>query len=356
MKVKLYNDIKDDMQMEVLARQDRVTDFSEGSIISAFLSAAASELEELYLRADEGFKNNMEALIMSMTGFQKRAGAKAKAQIVFYLAKPLSFDVTVPSGLRIAGKQAVFVTSAAALIAKGQTQSDPVSALCQSAGSQGNAAAGEICRLLDSAPYISGAANLLPASGGCDKESDEEAKRRFIEYFNGLGGSCRTSILSAAKSVEGAAFAKIVEHFPPQGVYNFTLYIDDGTGSPSAELLEAVRLAVEGGGTPENPGFKACGLQFKTAAPERRKIDLALTVFCGKQADAALLASQAASAAAAYIDGLNMGENLVMHKLISHCLEIEGIENVQVSSQCGAVIAAAAQEVLRAGQIKAAAQ
>jgi hypothetical protein len=65
--------------------------------------------------------------------------------------------------------------------------------------------------------------------------------RRFKYYINGLQGSNRYGIMAGVLGVEGVRSVSIDEHFPPKSnIYNFTVYVDDGTGSLTENLKNTV--------------------------------------------------------------------------------------------------------------------
>jgi uncharacterized phage protein gp47/JayE len=352
MDVKLFDAINEDMRAELIASQDAVTDFNEGSVLASLLSATASEIEECYLRSDEGYKNNLVYQIYSLFGIKKRNGTYATASLIFSLQTERTNNVNIPTGTRVqTAENIIFTTNQDAVILAGSLSSNNIPAACTAIGSIGNVASNTITNMLDGIPYIDRVTNPNPATGGTNGESDIEIAQRFQELIKGLGGAEKSGILNAVKSIEGVVLAKIVEHFPPSEVYNMTIYVDDGSGSPSQELLDEVLKVVEGDGSQEYPGYRAAGVRCRVRPPAVKSIDLTIFVQYETLIMPEAMNNEIKETAVRYINNLEMGESLIISRFISECMLI-GVNNLWIEGyNSGAVIAAAEQEVIRAANI-----
>ena len=69
--LKLFTSILEDMMNWVIANQNKVTDFNEGSVARSLLEAVALEVEQLYIRTRVGFD---DALVDADDILQDRTG------------------------------------------------------------------------------------------------------------------------------------------------------------------------------------------------------------------------------------------------------------------------------------------
>lgn len=115
-------------------------------------------------------------------GLARLAASQAGTTVRFELPDALSYAVVIPAGTRVSPDGTLmFETTTQASISAGSTAVS-VSAICQTAGDQGNDyAAGAINMLVDVLGYGLTVENTTVSSGGQDEESDDSFKERIYE-------------------------------------------------------------------------------------------------------------------------------------------------------------------------------
>lgn len=78
-----YNDILTKMKNLMIANQDKLTDFNEGSIILTQFEVIANILERFYVDTRNGYTQSLKDIAYSIFDFKKKAGAKATTNVVF---------------------------------------------------------------------------------------------------------------------------------------------------------------------------------------------------------------------------------------------------------------------------------
>lgn len=110
---------------------------------------------------------------------KRNESAPARTIIRFTLSTILERKIMIPKGTRIKGSELYFETTETGEIAQGNLYVD-IPAKCQVNGIIGNGyISGEIRTLIDLLPYTLKVSNIVPTSGGADRESDEELAERI---------------------------------------------------------------------------------------------------------------------------------------------------------------------------------
>ena len=152
--------------------------------------------------------------------------------------------------------------------------------------------------------------------------------RRFKYFINGLQGSNRYGIMAGVLGVEGVRSVSIDEHFPPKNdVYNFTVYVDDGTGSMTPDLKNQIIDLINGTDTEENPGLRAAGLNVDvtTATPVYIPITVTATIY---RVEEARIRDEIQTKLQEYINGLGIHENVILSSIIVLLKQIPGITDI----------------------------
>mgnify|MGYP000386240974 CR=1 FL=1 len=352
--IKTYNAIMQDMQAWIIANQNKVTDFNEGGVLTSMLEAFARQLEQLYIRTKVNFEKYFLEMPYAVFGIQRKGGLKASGTVVFSRNSPSSNSVTIPSGTRIATSSGImFVTTQEGQIPANQTVSNQVSIQAEVVGKDSNVPSGAISVIVYPISGVDAVTNYNPIVGGQDDETDDEFLKRFREYLLGLGRVSKHGLITAAKSVNGVRSATVVEHFPPlNGVYHCTLYIDDGSGDAPAWLISEVQRKVEGDGTVENPGYRCPGVMIRFIAPVKVVVDVSVTVtVVPGSVDKEQLKYLVKQVITEYINGLSIGEDVVLNRIVRVVMGQQGVYDIIVTAPTGNILISDSQ-IARAGNIE----
>ncbi len=326
---KNYNTLLTEMKESAIAAGSGITDFNSGSNIMTIFEAIARPIEQGYIDTRNGYTNNLRAIPYSVFDFKQKPGQKANVDVKFTRNAALSTVSTIPSGTRVSNGNLVFTTTANAVIGVGETVSDEVGAIAENVGLEYNVKENTITTIESNlSAEIVGVNNPRQAVGGTDAETQTQMLRRFKYFINGLQGSNRYGIMAGVLGVEGVRSVSIDEHFPPKSdIYNFTVYVDDGTGSLSQDLKNTVTDLINGNDTEENPGLRAAGTNVEVSAATivSINIDLTATIY---RVEEARVRNDITVKLQEYINGLGIHENVVLSSIIVLLKQIPGITDI----------------------------
>jgi uncharacterized phage protein gp47/JayE len=280
MEIKSYEQIYRDMQNYIIAHQDKLTDFNDGGVLASQIEAVAREIALLYIQCRVGFSTFLRDLPYSVFNFKMKSGLKASARVVFSRSKPYTYNTIIPAGVIVSTGSLSYVTTQAAEVSAGETNSLPVNVSAQAAGEQYNTPAGTIKTIVSTLPAdIVAVNNYDPATGGTDAEDWGKYLDRFAEYILGLQRTNAYGFWSALTEDNLVRSLTIEEHFPPlDDIWNMTVYLEDGSGGMSPDGLRNVKSKIDGDGTAANGGFRAPGINVRYLTPEIVPVTLHIQV------------------------------------------------------------------------------
>lgn len=118
----------------------------------------------------------------------------------------------------------------------------------QEAGTAGNVVAQSITTLATAIPGVDSVINASAMMGGIDAETDAALRARFTGYLDSRNRATSQAVGFAITSVRQGVTYTIAERVDASGAVrsgHFTITVDDGSGSPSAEFLDTVAQAVD---------------------------------------------------------------------------------------------------------------
>jgi uncharacterized phage protein gp47/JayE len=287
-------------------------------------------MEQAYIDTRNGYTNNLRAIPYSVFDFKQKSGQKATVDVKFTRNAALSTVSNIPSGTRVSNGSLVFITTANATIGVGATVSDAVGAIAEEVGLEYNVKEGTITTIESnlSAEIVS-VTNPGQAVGGTDAETQTQMLRRFKYFINGLQGSNRYGIMAGVLAVEGVRSVSIEEHFASlkSGIYNFTVYVDDGTGSLTQDLANEITDLINGNDTEEKPGLRAAGTMVEVSAATVYSINIEVTATIYR-VDEARVENDITVKLQEYINGLGIHENVVLSSIIVLLKQITGVTDI----------------------------
>lgn len=352
-KIRRYNEIMEAATANMIAKQDKITDFNEGSIIHTILDTVSRIAERAYVAIRQGYNEQLALLPYSPFGMKKKDGYFASGTVVFSRSTVLPSVTIIPKGTKVSDGTHFFMTTESGKIAADAKDSDTIAVTAEAPGSVYNIAAGSINTIESfvSADVVS-VTNMSPFTGGTDEETDAEFEARFKNYINGLSGTNSCAIKNAALSVNAVRSVSIQNHKPPyKNIYNMSIYVDDGSGGASDETLEAVKLAVEGDGTEENQGHLVPGVNIRVLAPTAVpvNVDLQVSVF---STDIGEAKAEIENIVTEYINGLTIGESCLISEIITKIMPLNYVKDVAIISPSSNV-APAINQIVRIGTFSA---
>jgi hypothetical protein len=185
----------------------------------------------------------------------------------------------------------------------------PVAALAASSGS--NVQANTVSLILDAMIGVDTVNNSAAFTGGTDGESDGALRTRFVAYLASLARGTVAAIGYAISNVQlGIAYSILenVNHALVSAPGNLTIIVDDGTGSPPAELLTNVYLAVD--------LYRAAGITFSVFAPNIISVNFSAIVTVKSGYDPEAVKGAVGQVVTDYLNTVAIGTSVSYNRLI----------------------------------------
>lgn len=333
METKTFDELYNSMKNTIIAKQSRLTDFNDGSVVASFTEAVARQLALAYIRCRVGYDSYLKGLPYSVFDFVKKNGVKATGTVVFSRTKTYSYATKIPVGTIILAGELKFVTTTVGTIAAGALNSDSVSVVAALVGTDYNVSIGAISTI-DSVltSDVVSVMNAAKTTGGANEEKESDRLERFQEYIKGLQGTNLYGLKSAVLGLESVRSCSPVEHFPPiDNIYSGTLYVDDGTGNATDAVITEVKTLIDGLGTADSTGRRAPGVNIRVLAPTIVPVNISVTISTYRT-DESVAKYDAEDAIKTYINGLLIGDDVVLTTIILALRRISYIKDVKITS------------------------
>lgn len=259
----------------MMARTSVITDLNAGSIIRTIAESNGAVVEE---QGAEISALVYQAIIYgaySAFGIFPLSGTSATGQVTFATMfgvspPPATQNIPIPSGTIVqtpAGVQ--FQTLSNSVLASGAT-SVTVGVIAIIPGAGGNVGASAVSQIINNISYPLFIANPAPTSGGSNSELLSQTATRFAAAVT-LPGLCSPlAIANAAIGVsaitgESVLYSTVYEPWILGGSaannLGFILYIDNGTGSASTQLISTVTTFIN-----SPPQYRDAGVPWSVQA------------------------------------------------------------------------------------------
>jgi hypothetical protein len=217
------------------------------------------------------------------------------------------------------------------------------------AGAAGNVAVGALNTIVGTIPFVDTVTNASSFTNGVDKESDAAVKIRFVAYIGSLSKATKTAIGFAITSVQQGLIYTLTENEDYNGDTDygyFYVVVDDGTGTPSGDLLSTVSNAID--------AVRGCAIRFGVFAPIVTTANVSMTVTVTSGYVQGTVAGIVEDALTDYINALPLGTTLAYTRLMQVAYDaspgVLDVTSVLLNSGTSDVTANA-QHVIKAGTI-----
>lgn len=195
------------------------------------------------------------------------------------------------------------------------------------AGSAGNAVAGAINTITSAITGVDRVVNGADFTNGADAETTAAMRIRWRQFVQALRRATPAALAVAASSLRRGMTCKPVENVHRDGTVEkgFTyLVVDDGTGTPSSDLLTAAAAAVD--------LAHAAGTSFAVYAPNIVNINVSAALVVGAGVSKPPVILIATQALRAFLNALPVGQTVywsriwqVLHDSSPDIVEITGL-------------------------------
>lgn len=360
--IKDFRSIVASMLSIARAAQDKVTDFSVGSVARTLMESPAVEIEELYLQMLLGLQEAIPVSIYRAFDFEIVDARAAAGIVTLTFGHPTEADLLVQAGTVFEAplKGLRFFSTADVSIPAGSTQA-LVMVAATVAGAAGNISANEITQVSSSLPADTVLSNAAFGSGR-DSENELTRKSRFVDFVKSLSrGTVHSVRYAAALSTVVDSLGNVQEFVTRVGISeapgHVGLYIYGSSGLPSAALLSRAQQIIDGyvepGTAIKVPGYRSAGVEVEVLPMTERAIAFSISASTmSGVVHSAPLAGLITAAASRVIGSVEPGGVLRADALLGAVLAIQGIKACYIGASenvvCGQF------EVLRPGVISVA--
>jgi hypothetical protein len=336
MDIKSFDEIYNDIRNYIISHQDKLTDFNDGGVLSSQTEAFSREMEELYIRCRVGFSSFLRGLPYSIFGFDRKEGQRAATTVIFSRPRAMSYESSIPEGTIVSASGLKFITTDSGRILSGNIESLEIPVVAERVGEEYNIDAGNINAIVSTLTSdIVSVSNPNPATGGASSESWQDYVARFANYIVGLQRTNEAGFIDALTRGYVVRSLSIIEHFPPlDDIWNMTVYLDDGSGGISDLGKKLVKEMIDGDGTPQNGGYRAPGINIQYLSPEKEFIDLVINATTiqdvTNEIDESVVIADVQKKTKEFIDGLKIGESLILSDLIVVLRRIAYLDDVKI--------------------------
>lgn len=191
-------------------------------------------------------------------------------------------------------------------------------------GVSGNVRAGTVTLVAASVPGIDTVVNAGAFGGGVDAESDLALRARFQLFLATRSRATNLAINGAVLSTRQGLTTSILENVSGNDTIcmgSFIVTVDDGTGTPSADILAAAAVAIE--------AMRPVGTTFTVRPPTVTWAAISLTVTTTASGVHAAVAAAVTSALATFVNALPIGAVLPYSRLMQVAYDASpGVANV----------------------------
>jgi uncharacterized phage protein gp47/JayE len=315
-----------------------------GSIFADLEGPAALALDEAYDYGDvvaraviptTSFGSWLDDWALSV-GLERREAAHAGG-VVTFTGTPAA---TISTGQQVTtttgpdGDPIAFQVDAGGTVGGGGTVDLAVTAVI--AGSAGNAQAGTVTIPTPTIAGVTAVTNATAMTGGADVESDELLNERVREAMSGeLGAGNIADYVRWLKQIPGIGFVTVRPHARGPGTVDAYITDLNNDPMPGAAVTNAQNIMDPVAG--EGLGVAPIGHDADILTPGTFAVTVAATVTheSGYSLDGAggTRATRAIITAAIrrYIDGLDVGADVLRNKVIAAIVDVIGVANVTTS-------------------------
>ena len=330
LQTRTFQDMVDASTAAVQGSAAGLVDMTQGSVLRALVEADASValwMQWLVMqvldvtRAQTSSGPDLDSWVSDFT-LSRLPAVPASGRVMFGRFVAAS-GATIPVGTIVrtgdgAQSYAVYADSANValsadrtgyVVATGVPSIDlPVSAV--TAGVAGNVQAGAISLIAAALPGVDTVTNPAAIFGGLDAESDDALRARFRGFLAGLARATPVALRTAISGVRQGLSFVVSENVAADGSVragNFVVTLDDGSGAPTRQTMDAVVAAVE--------AVRPLGSTFQVIAPVVTYAHVSLVIDTASGTDHAAATAAVMAGVSAGINSLPIGGVLAWSRI-----------------------------------------
>ncbi len=348
--MKSLSEIINDL-IENVSTKTPFTNFNPSAAIRNLLEVVAAPIAELYQLVQtvtsqswvETATGEWLDLKVREVGITRLPAIKSQVYLTFSADEPPDQNIVIPQNTICKsvkdedGNEYRFYTTEETVLEAGEISVVEL-AEAEEVGSEYNVGEGTITRMVTPVSGISVVTNIdwedttvdppvtvsYLKQEGTDAESDEQLRQRAIGTWEAIGiGGTRTAYKTWAMSAPGVVACSVLDDFP-FGPGTVGVVIVGPDGDPSAQLIQDVYNYIKLR-KPLTADVRVLGPVIETV-----NIEVTLTRFAHageEEVEAGVL-----SALEDYAENLQLGEGVILSRLLNRLMEVSGVYNVAVNS------------------------
>lgn len=255
-------------------------------------------------------------------GLSRRAGSKARGNLVFRLDNPIEYDVTIPAGTvcSTADGSLRYITTRSATIQRGMTLA-VLECLAEKTGEEYNLGAGKVKTIVTYFSAGISIGNSSSFSGGTNDEDDESLRNRiFYAMSNPANGANAEFYRSIAVSTEGIQSAEV---YPVSGQAMVCVCLGGKGALPSDDAVSQVRDKLQ--------LYKNAGVNVSTFKATAVNVNVSVQITAEDEFYEVQTQTAVHSRIQDFFNALSVGENVTAAALGKAIMEVDGVENYAFS-------------------------
>ncbi len=342
--IKTYTEVRDDL-IQGVVDSTTITNLNPGSVIRTILETIAKAFSEtyklIYTVTRAGFIQTAQGKWLDLKvrelGLLRKQGQKATGYITFYRNEPKDGNITIPAGTIVKtgknskGQEYRFKTIEEVILSAGEIEVFTLME-AEQIGSVYNVGKETITKVTTHIAGINGVVNKNVNIGagsrswqvtvGTNTETDEDLRTRAIYRWDQLGvGGTADAYRSWALQVDGVKSVQILDDFP-FGPGTVGMVISAENGLPTPELLEQVHDEVK--------KRKPLTASVHVLSPKVKLVDIELSV----ERFSSFVLSDVEERVRQKLMNINsklmIGEHLVLSRVVSDIMQVDGVYSVEI--------------------------
>jgi hypothetical protein len=255
------------------------TDYNKGSQLRTMVEAQGATIEQQGVGMQTLVLQALVVGAMTLFNIAPEAAIQSVGTVTFATSNlpnppPATQAVQIPVGTLVQTAGGIqFETTEAGTLQAGASSIDiPVQAV--NGGANGNVAAGAINQLISGLSYPLQVSNAAPTADGADQQSASQGLSLLASKIASLLIGSPVAIANGVAGISASGTSETVQFstvYEPWIVNNsneagFTVYIDNGSGSASANLIAAVQSYLNGNQQANQPGNRPSGVPYGVQA------------------------------------------------------------------------------------------
>ena len=295
-------------------------------VLAAELAGLFEELGELQRQVFAQTSSGEYLAMHAQTrGLSRKPAQEAQGMLRFSRETPAANDLIIAAGTVCATKpdpQVYFTTMQDAVLYAGETFAE-VSARAVDAGALGNVGTGAVCLMVSAAAGVSSVTNPAAFAGGVDAENDDALRERLLQSYRAISnGTNRAFYYDLAMKSEGVTSANVLPRTRGRGTVDVVVACASAQAQPETIARLEQELAEH----------KEIGVDVSVRAAEQDVLHIAVALAIEEGCAFENVEAACREKIAAHIASLGVGGPVLLARLGSVLLELEGVYNYRILS------------------------